>query len=130
VSSLEYNRAYSLAYGRAIRAGCSTTEACARGKAAANDPEKSPVLLPRGPRPKTPAEQRMIARKHARLAETMKDAAAARAAAGFTQPGPQPRPSEKMLLEAERIRNTYHPTIIGELMGDPKPGRSALDRRR
>jgi hypothetical protein len=23
-----------------------------------------------------------------------------------------------------------HPTIVGELMGDPLPGRSALDKRR
>jgi hypothetical protein len=34
------------------------------------------------------------------------------------------------LADAERIRHMSHSSIVGELMGDPLPGRSALDKRR
>ena len=37
-------------------------------------------------------------------------------------------PPDRM-ADAMRIRHMVHPTLIGQLMGDPMPGRSALDRR-
>lgn len=40
------------------------------------------------------------------------------------------RPTQAMIEEARRARELGHPTLTAELMGDPLPGRSALDHLR
>jgi hypothetical protein len=94
--------------------------------------------VPRGgPRPKYhTAEERQAARKRSRLKAYAAEkaelhaAAAGREAAGMTDFAPRPRPSLEALREAERVKHLVHPTIVGQLMGDPLPGRSALEKRR
>jgi hypothetical protein len=131
---LESRRTYAREYERARRAGCAPEECRARGRAAVNGPEAAPRG---GARTKYDnAEQRLEARRNSRLKAYAKEkqelmaAAAGRQAAGMTDFAPRVRPSPEAWRDAERIRHMSHPTIVGELMGDPLPGRSALDRIR
>jgi hypothetical protein len=39
-------------------------------------------------------------------------------------------PEADVLADAERIKHLWHETIVGNLMGDPLSGRSALDKSR
>lgn len=83
------------------------------------------------------AAERQAARKRSRLLAYAKEkvelaeAAQGRRAAGMgTQPESRPVPPPDILADAERIKHMRHPTLVGHLMGDPLPGRSALDKQR
>jgi hypothetical protein len=135
VFDLEAHRTYAREYERARRAGSTPEECRARARAAVDDPESA--ARRGGARTKYHAPgERLAARRRSRLKAYAREkqelaaAAAGRAAAGMTDHAPRVRASPEALREAERIRNMYHPTIVGELMGDPLPGRSALDKRR
>jgi hypothetical protein len=116
-SDQEYHRIYSKEYMAAIRENCSSEQARIRARMAIGQV---------GSRPKYKvARQR---RRQAIRAKEGADLSAGRAAAGMSYPKHM-RPSDETLREAERIRALDHPTITAALMGDPLPGRSALDRR-
>lgn len=53
---------------------------------------------------------------------------ATRGELGIRQPEKIIVPPDR-LADAERIKYLSHPTLVGHLMGDPLPGRSALDKR-
>jgi len=46
---------------------------------------------------------------------------------GVAWPGRRPRPSDEAIAEAQRLMDLPR-TTTQELMGDPLPGRSALDK--
>lgn len=82
------------------------------------------------------AEQRRAARKRSRDAayergkeQRAADPLATRADVGIPQPEKIIVPPDR-LADAERVKHLSHSTIVGALMGDPLPGRSALDRTR
>jgi hypothetical protein len=95
------------------------------------------VTLPRGGRTKYgSAEQRLAAKKRQRVAacergkkERRENPLPTRASMGIHQYKTPDIPPE-LLADAERIKHLSHSTIVGHLMGDPLPGRSALDKSR
>jgi hypothetical protein len=82
------------------------------------------------------AEQRKAARKRQRIEAYGRDKQerknvplATRADVGIPYPEKIVVPPDR-LADAERIKHLEHESLTGRLMGDPLPGRSALDKSR
>ncbi len=143
----EAHRIYAREHARALREGCSKeiarlkaqqeVERLTGHKPRAYRQREAPNAprLRSGPALKYHTEEaRQAARRQSRVAaqerelkERRDHPLATRSDLGIGQPTRLDIPPD-ILADAERIKHLEHESLTGRLMGDPLPGRSALDR--
>jgi hypothetical protein len=146
----EAHRIYAREHAKALREGCSKEIARLRAqqeveRLTGHKPrtyrQRESRIEPRprrgGPRVKYHTEEeRQAARRQQRnasyeraLQERKAHPLATRGELGIHQTSHIDIPPD-ILADAERVKHLEHPTLVGQLMGDPLPGRSQLDKRK